>query len=175
MHCSFNSQNRRAYWKELPVEALSLLEFAATNGYFDNIAADDADLFEQELIRSADEALLSTIKQEVELSKITSEKLHEHCAEFLETFIEASLLGFVSHKKELDRIHALPCCWTGGPYLIRSNGKRYSGERELLPFIDPYQNVLDKKKSKKKSKKKTHLKRSLPTVELLAKQPGSRT
>jgi F0F1-type ATP synthase alpha subunit len=81
----------------LPVESQVLVVFAATKGYFDKIDVNQVALFEKELISEADDSLLLTIKQELELSKATSEKLHEYCKTFAETFAE-------THNKELPKV-----------------------------------------------------------------------
>jgi proton translocating ATP synthase F1 alpha subunit len=88
---------KQKQFSPLPVESQVLVVFAATKGYFDKISVHDVALFEKELISEADEALLSTIKQELQLSEATSEKLHEYCTTFAKTFAEA-------HNKELPTV-----------------------------------------------------------------------
>jgi len=82
---------KQPQYNPIPIEKQIVVIYAAVKGYLDQIPISSINKYEQELLKSIDPNLLSTIVQERQLSEKINSQLADFCKKFTQTFISTHL------------------------------------------------------------------------------------
>jgi F-type H+-transporting ATPase subunit alpha len=83
---------KQPQYSPIPIEKQIVVIYAAVKGYLDQIPISSISQYEQELLKSIDPSILSTIVQEKTLSEQVNSQLAEFCKKFTQTFLSTHLV-----------------------------------------------------------------------------------
>lgn len=83
---------KQPQYSPIPIEKQIVVIYAAVKGYLDQIPISSISQYEQELLKSIDPSILSTIVQEKILSEQINSHLAEFCQKFTQTFLSTHLV-----------------------------------------------------------------------------------
>lgn len=83
---------KQPQYNPIPIEKQIVVIYAAVKGYLDQIPISSISKYEQELLKSIDPNVLSTIVQEKILSEKINSQLADFCQKFTQTFISTHLV-----------------------------------------------------------------------------------
>jgi proton translocating ATP synthase F1 alpha subunit len=83
---------KQPQYNPIPIEKQIVVIYAAVKGYLDQIPISSISKYEEELLKSIDPSVLSTIVQERQLSEKINSQLAEFCQKFTQTFISTHLV-----------------------------------------------------------------------------------
>jgi F-type H+-transporting ATPase subunit alpha len=83
---------KQPQYSPIPIEKQIVVIYAAVKGYLDQIPISSISQYEQELLKSIDPSILSTIVQEKNLSEKINSQLADFCKNFTQTFISTHLV-----------------------------------------------------------------------------------